>query len=375
MLTKLAVQLYDNNLTGPTFIADLGNRCQNLQFGTKLHGGFNQCSFTLNQNRGTNYQYAYMQPNYRVVVTSGGNTLYEGRIQDPMFDAAGNPGFTAYGYYASLDDQYYYTSYSNPFDTVLKAMLTGACPLISGDQTQINAGALTLSTVVSTADTSYLDQSVRSLAEKLVQQSDTAFNKWYMAVWENRRFYLFTRKITPVTWTVQLKHFKTAQWLLQTQNLWNDVYGIYTSGGNLTRTSEYPDANSIAAYGLTRKYAIPNLGAVSAASVAQNTAQSWLGYYKTIWPSATNIDLYDKVFDSWGCMQPSWRVRAGDVICISDLVPATANALPTGSNAINTFYITETKYDFANMTNTLTFETKSLDLYALLAGSIQPVVV
>jgi len=375
MHTKLTVQLYDANLASPTFQCNLENSIQNLIFGTKLHGGFSQCSFSLNLNRLMNYKYAYLQPGYRIVVSDCGSTLWEGRIGDPMFDAAGNPGFTAYGYYSSLDDRAYYTSYNAAFDTVLKAMLTNACPLINSDQTQINPGALTMSTVVSTAGTNYLDQSVKTLAEYLVQQSNTTFQKWYMAVWENRRMYLFTRVTTTVKWQVRLKDFKTAKWLLQLQNLWNDVYAIYTSSGTLTRTSEYTNAYSIAQYGLTRKYAIANLGTVSAASVAQNTAQSWLAYYQTIWPSATNIDLFDSVYDANGVAWPSWYVRAGDTIQIVDLIPTTGSLGTVAANALNTFYIAETKYDFAQQMNTLSFETKSLDLDAVLGGSLQPVVI
>ena len=375
MKTTLEILFYDANLASPTFQRNLGSMVQNLQFGTKLHGGFNQCSFSLNLNRLLTQQYVYLQTGYRIVIVDGANTIWEGRIGDPQFDAAGNPGFTAYGYYSSLGDQMYHTAYNAAFDTVLKAMLTASCPQISSDQTQINPNALTMSTVVSTAASNYLDQSVRTLAEYLVQQADTAFNKWYMAVWENRRFYLFPRSTTTVKWSVQLKHFKTAQWLIQLQNLWNDVYAMYLSSGTLTRTSDYSDAASIAQYGLTRYYGIPNIGTVASAATAQNAAQSWLAYHKQIWPSSTNIQLFDRVYDSNGCAWPSWYVRAGDVMQITDLLPSTSNLSSPSSNALNTFYIVETKYDHNNKTNTLTFETKNLDLYAMLAGNIQPVVI
>ena len=49
---------------------------------------------------------------------------------------------------------------------------------------------------------------------------------------------------------------------------------------------------------------------------------------------------------------PLWRVRAGDVIRIQDLVPATA-ASPTLDD-VRTFYIMETEYEAG--TNTLTVQ-------------------
>ncbi len=375
MIRKLAVQLFNNNLSSPSFIGNLDSQVQGLQFGTKLHGGFNQCSFSLNLNRGSSYQYAYRQTGYRIVIADGANVIWEGRIQDPMFDAAGNPGFNAYGYYASLGDVYYYTPYNAAFDVALKSWLTGACPQISSDQTHINPSALTMSTIDSTAGANYLDQPVKALAENAILQSDNAANKWYMAVWEGRIFYLFTRSTSTVKWKFQLKHFKSAKWLLQLQNLWNDVYAVYNSGGVLTRTSENSDAESIVNYSITRKYGIPNLGAVSAVGVANNTRDSWLNYYKTIWPSNTNIELYDVAYDAFGVEWPSWYVRAGDVIQIMDLLPSAGELSSPASNAMNTFYIVETKFDLSNFSNILTFETKNLDLAAMLAGVIQPVVI
>jgi hypothetical protein len=364
-MNKLGVILYNNDLSSPVYQENLEARVQNLKFSTKLNGGFNTCSFGLNLPLGLIREWVYNKYFYRIKITDGFHTFWEGRIQDPAFDL-NVPQITAYGYYASLNDQVYNTAFNAVSDTVIKAILTACCPSISSDQSHINPDGLTMSTIDSAGGTQYADVSAKNLIELLLKASDTTNLRWYAAVWEDRIMRVFTRPAVSVDWRVRLRDLRSCKWAMKTENLWNNVYAIYTAGGALTSTAESTDADSISRYGLTRKYAIPQMGTVAAAS-AQAARSAWLNDHKDIWPDESDIVLGNVVYDSNGVAYPSSRVRAGQYIQIVDLLSSEIDASSPSRNALNTFYITQTEYDLANMTNSLIIEREDTDLTALLA--------
>ena len=57
------------------------------------------------------------------------------------------------------------------------------------------------------------------------------------------------------------------------------------------------------------------------------------------------------VLDADRAPTPLWRVRAGDVIRIDDLVPASADLDAVTLDGLRTFHIVETEYD--HLSNTL----------------------
>jgi hypothetical protein len=372
MKRTLGVQLFDNNLTVPVFQQNLESRVSGLKFGTKLNGGFSTCQFALRLNLGLTKEWVYNKYFYRIVVTDGFHTFWEGRIQDPEFDI-GKPAITAYGYYASLLDQVYYGAYNTTWDAALKAIRAANCPSIANDDTKINAGALTCSTVANTMGTQYADATPQALAELFANTSDTTFQQWFLAVWENRVLWAWPKPTgtVTVTWRTSLKDCKTAHFAMATGGLYNITYGIYTSGGVLTRTAEFSDTTSQTKYGLTRKTATPQLGTVAVAA-ANAAARGLLATDKSIFPTNTNLMLGDHVYDANGVAYSSAWVRAGDIIQITDLLTADADIATPTLNGLNTFFIMETMYDADSMSNGLTIENQSTNLDAILGRKLSP---
>ncbi len=363
----MEIKLYPVDPTSTTLEDDLTFQWQNLQFSTKLPGGFSICSFQLKADLPAAWDWLSTKGFHRLVISDGNKTLWEGRIEEPRL-SSGCAGVTAYGYWASMTDNPYNTAYNANMDVIFKAVLTASCPQISSDQSHITATGGPA--ITSAANSSYLDISAQSLVLKLLDFSDTTLNaKWYFAVWESRIPYLFTRSVTSVDWLVSLEDL--AQFKLQHRYglLYNSVYAIYTAAGVLSRTAVANDTTSQTKYGVTRQYAIPNLGEVAAAT-AQSSRDAFLANNKTVYPNLPTIVLGDRVFDTKGVKYPSSWVRAGDVIRIKNLIPATGDLSTVAQNALNTFYIIETNYDATQGQNQLIVDTQNNNLDALLARSI-----
>ena len=74
--------------------------------------------------------------------------------------------------------------------------------------------------------------------------------------------------------------------------------------------------------------------------------------------------------DSNGVQYPSSWVKAGDVICIQNLVPISGDLTTKARDALRTFYIMETQYDAETGENRLVLDTKSKSLDSLLAREL-----
>ena len=330
-------KLYNRNLTAPVFDTDLTYLIQRPRFSTKLHGGFNLCSFALKAGLPEAWEWITRKAFYRLVVTDGQRTLWEGRVQD-IGKESGLVVVTAYGYYASLNDEPYKLAYNANADVVIKAMLTASAPMINADQSHIDATGGPA--ITSAADSEYLDKKVRVLTEKLAAFGDTTGGQWYFAIWENRVPYFFQRSVSSIDWQVSLADFDRFKLRHSTKDLWNCCYAIYDAAG-IARTAEANDTDSQKKYGdgtnnLVRCYAIPDLGTVApAAAVAAR--DRWLAEHKDIWPSLEDLVLGSTVYNSRGVAFPSSWVRAGDVIRVRDLVPASSDLDAVTRDALRTF--------------------------------------
>jgi hypothetical protein len=365
---KLLITLYDNNLVTPVEIANLQEEVQGLTFSTKLPGGYALCSFSLKESIGMMQEWTFKRFLSRIVIRSGNDdkTLFEGRLEDPEM-SLDKETLTFYGYYSSLKDDIYTTAYNDTSDAVIKAVLTAKCPQISGDQSHIDA----LDTARNSADgEAYLDITPQEIATYLLDMSDTTKNKFYIAIWEDRKCWVFDRDDSAVNWYVSLEDIKSINLSPRISDLWNSCYAIYRVSGVLTRTDVASDTTSIAKCGITRTYAIPDLGEVSLAE-AEGVRDAWIEEHKDIYSSSTSIVLGDLVYDSKGLASPSSFVRAGEVIQIIDLLPATSDLTNVRRNGLNTFYIMETQFNLDDYTNTLTLDNESQSLEAILARELK----
>ena len=339
----------------------LTDQVENLSFSTKLHGGFGMASFTLGRNWLDSFIWLQNRQFYHLEIKDGAKTLFEGRLQT-LKPYAGLIYIEAFGYWTSLKDQVENTAYNANADVVIKAALAHA-PAINADQT--NIAATGGPAITSAANESYLDISVQSLIDKLLNFGTAGGNQWYFAVWEDRIPYMAAKSISTVDWNIRLGDLTDFKLRHSTQDLWNSVYAIYSIAGVLNRTAVVNDATSVARYGVTRLYAIPNLGdvVVAAANAARNT---FLARFKDIHPVLSPFIVGDKVYDSDGIPFPSSWIRAGQVIRIGDLVPASGTLDAVSSDSFRTFYIVETNYDADRRENSLTVDSPSKNLDAVI---------
>ena len=361
----MEISLYNRNLTTPIFDTDLTFSVQRLRFSTKLHGGFSICTFSLKAGLPYAWEWITSKILYRVVITDNYKTLWEGRVQDVGIES-GLVEVTAYGYHASLNDQIYKTAYNADADVVIKAMITAAAPMINTEgATYPHIAATGGPAIDSAADTDYLDRSLKILIEKLAGFGDDAGNQWYFAIWEDRKPWFFQRSVSSVDWTVNLSDLARFKLRHSSKDLWNKVYALYDGGAE---TADFEDATSQTKYGITRYYAIPELGTVGGAGAAAiAAAKRWLAEHKDIWPSLEDITLGDRVYDTNGVPFSSSRVRAGDVLRVLDLVPVSGDLDAATRDALRTYYIIETDYNADILQNSITIDTDRQALTSIIA--------
>lgn len=357
----MELKLYNRDLASTVLVEDLTTKVQNIRLTTRLHGGYGICSFSIQADLSIAWQWLADRMFYRLVVTDVTKTLFEGRLEDITI-GAGSLNVTAYGYYNNLKDIPYATAYNAVASVVIKAALTANCSQISADQSNIDATDVT---ITSAAADSYLDIYPNELVEKLLDFSDTSQNRYYFAIWEDRIPYLKARSVSSIDWNVTLKDLTRFSLTHRGSNLWNAAYAVYLAAGVVTRTADADDATSQARY-FERKKVVPNLGTVAAAA-AQAQRDSVVAEYKDIYPSMENITLGDLVYDNNGKPYPSSWVRAGQVLRIRDLVPASSNAGSVARDTLRTFYIVETEYNTKTRTNRITVDTEKSDLISQIA--------
>jgi len=363
-MNDLQIILYKRDFT--TVEEVLTDQVENLSFSTKLHGGFGMASFTLGRNWLDSFIWLQNRQFYHLEIKDGVKTLFEGRLQT-IKPHAGLLYIEAFGYWSSLKDQVENTAYNANADVVIDAALAAHAPAINADRT--NIAATGGPAITSAANESYLDISVQSLIAKLLNFGSAAGDQWHFAVWEDRIPYMAAKSITTMDWNIRLGDLTDFKLRHSTEDLWNSVYAIYSIAGALNRTATVSDATSLASYGVTRLYAIPNLGdvVVAAANAARDT---FLARFKDIHPVLSPFLVGDKVYDANGIPFPSSWIRAGQVIRVTDLVPATGDLDAVTSDSLRTFYIVGTNYDANRRENSLTVDSPSKNLDAVIARYI-----
>ena len=337
------IKLYDRNLSSPTLVEVLTEKVQGLKFTTKLNGGFYICSFRLMADIPAAWEWITRRVFYRLLITDGPQTLWEGRLEDLTL-TEGGVSVVAYGYYANLGDIPYTSAYNDNADVVIGTVLTANCTQISADHSNLDATGGPA--ITSAANSSYLDIYPKQIVEKLIAFSDDTDNKqWYFAIWEDRIPYLFARDMSTIKWRVTLKDF--ARFVLKHRGaeLWNSAYTVF----NAARTATANDTSSQDRYGdgttpFIRRKVIAEVGNVVAAA-AQSRRDAWIENHKDVFPRLENMKLGPTVYDANGVPTPSSWVRAGDVLRVRDLVPASAELDAVTRDGLRTYYIVRTEYD------------------------------
>lgn len=352
----LRVMVFDDYNLG-TLEDDLSHRYTSLAFGTSLHGGFKDCKITVPMSLEEIWLYLAREnlPGrhfHHVRITEDRRMIWEGRIMDCGFSISSrshNLELTVMGYWSSCRDQKYdpadagntdWTG-SGPhnIDDIIKEMLTKSCPDINADQAGVDA---------QTQDVVGIDLTTRAypmdnIVDKLVPLSDAIS---HFAIWDDRKAYLTARSVAQVDILIWLAATENLRLVQQGKHLRNRILPVVGTAEGTTAT----DADSQVLYPrrdltLTLPSGVPTTAVNNArddilaerANPRQQTSFAVSGriYSASLTSIATATGALQEI--------PKWRVRAGDVIRIQDLVPSSV-ASPKLDD-LRTFHILETRYD------------------------------
>ena len=349
----LQVRLFDNDLSSPTLIEDLTDKVEGLQFSTALNGGFHSCTFTLATDLGYAWNYLSREGKRgyhfnRITVHEDKILIWEGRIVDielNILAARHNLKVTAHGYWGSMKDQLYTDSGGTDWSSgsghqmhdIIKEVLDDECPDINSDQTNIDDSSRDLAGIDFTAK-----EYPQDIVNKLTDLSDSDGSIWFFAIWEERKPYFFKRAVTQVDYYVWLEDLSDLRLQQSAVQLRNAILPFVGTTEGTTQT----DATSLALYPRRELKLSLNTGS-NANTQADAAAAS--AVEKSLPRQQQSFSIDGRVYsalagDSGGRLQevPLWRVRAGEVIRIQDLVPNSA-ATPALDD-VRTFYIMETDY-------------------------------
>jgi hypothetical protein len=192
-------------------------------------------------------------------------------------------------------------------------------------------------------------------------------DQWHFAIWENRKPYFKARSSAILHWTTYTSELGPGSSLEQDAfMLRNSILPVKdgaegTAAADADRRSTVP----IRELAVTIQKGVP--------TAAMNEERDRALAEKKAPQQSQRFIITGRVWstkdDGASIGSPLWRVRAGEVIRISDLVPATV-ATPT-FDALRTFFINETSYDAITNRLTLVPDRPPADLTRLVTRSIQ----
>ena len=359
----LQVRMYDNDLSSPTLIEDLTDRVSNLKMTTALNGGFNLCNFRITASIGEAWNYLSREGKRghhfnRLVVNEEQRIIWEGRISEIELQIESDHQgleITSFGYWSSMRDQFYtddagtdWTGGSgHEIDDIVKEVLTDECPDISTDHTNIAAGSRDLAGI-DFSDKAY----PQDIVNDLTKNSDDDNSVWFFAIWEGRVPYLFKRQVTKIDHYVWLDSVSDLKLNQSATDLRNAILPFVGGTEGTTRTN----TTSLALYPRREhKVSLQTGTNANTQGDAATTAAEERGFPRQQQNFRVSGRIYNAAAgDEGGRLEeiPLWRVRAGDVIRIQDLVPSSSAT--ASLDDVRTFYIMETEYDAD--TNILTIQ-------------------
>ena len=379
MAQSLRVLVWDD-YNKAALLDDFTDDFTGLSFSTTLHGGFARCQITVPMELDRIWLYLERENLAgrhfaHVEILEEQTIIWEGRIMVVGLDPSGASlalKLEVAGYWNACRDQLYdpadsgntdWTSGSNHFaDEIIKEMLDDECPDISTDQTNIDAPALELAGIDLTAR----DYPQNIIASKLPMTSDGT-DQWFFAIWENRVPYFKARVATTLHWTTYTSELGAGSSLEQ------DAYALRNSilpvkdGAEGTAATDADRRTTVP----VRELAVTIQKGTPTAALNEERDRA-LAEKKSPQQSQRFIitgRVWSTASEGASIGSPLWRVRAGEVIRISDLVPATV-ATPT-FDALRTFYINETQYDAISNKLTVVPDRPPADLTRLVTRSIQ----
>jgi hypothetical protein len=360
--------------------ADLSENWTRLTFSTVQHGGFKDCQLSVpmsldtlwlslrSEQRGWHY--------YHLEVTEDHRTVWEGRIVKVgmSFGRAGPQlELLALGYWSSLRDQFYDAADAGNTDwtaggphtvnDVIKEMLNDEGPDINSDQGNIDSNARD----VVGLDLTARDYPQNIIVERLGPLSDSDDKEYFFAIWEDRIPYWKPKAVTQVDWFVFLEAIEQGRLEQDGTELRNSVLPVKdsvegTSAADSDSQVLYPvrEVKTTVAKGVGASPENDQRDAVLADRKAPRQSQRLTISGRVLSTATSDIGAAP------GAMvdRPKWWMRAGEVIRVQDLVPASV-ASPAFDD-LRTFWIRETTYDAGRDVLTIQPDSPSRSLSAIL---------
>ena len=256
------------------------------------------------------------------------------------------------GYWSSLRDQKYSSTDSgmtdwstggpHTTDDIIKEMLTQKCPDVDSDQSNIDAG---------TNDMAGIDLSTRAypqdrIVESLAPLSDSNNGTWYFYIYEDRIPYWEVRSLSQVDAFVYLEECDNLFLTQQAMHLRNKIRPLVgTTEGTVANDTESQSVYPIREF----DFSLPDGTPTAAANDARDAAIDERKKPRQDTSFAVKGRLYSAQAGSMGSKAGArvewakYRLRAGHVIRINDLVPESAADAALDDR--RTFFILETSYD------------------------------
>jgi len=379
IMQSLRVLVWDD-YNKATLLDDFTDDFTGLSFSTSLHGGFSRLSMKVPMGLDRIWLYLERENSpgrhfAHIEILEEQSIVWEGRIMVVGLDPSGvnlSLAIEASGYWGSCRDQLYdpadaghtnWTSGSNHFaNEIIAEMLTSKCPDINADQSNMDSPSLELAGIDLTAR----DYPQNIIVSKIPMTSDGT-DQWFFAIWENRKPYLKQRVATTLHWTTYTSELGSGSSLQQdAYQLRNNILPVKdgtegTAAADAERRSTVP----VRDLQLTIQKGVP--------TAAENEERDRALAEKKTPQQSQRFIVNGRIWsteDEGAFMgKPLWRVRAGEVIRIADLVPATV-ATPT-FDALRTFYINETSYDAVSNRLTIVPDRPPTDMTRLVTRSIQ----
>ena len=379
IMQSLRVLVWDD-YNKATLLDDFTDDFTGLSFSTSLHGGFSRLSMKVPMGLDRIWLYLERENSpgrhfAHIEILEEQSIVWEGRIMVVGLDPSGvnlSLAIEASGYWGSCRDQLYdpadaghtnWTSGSNHFaNEIIAEMLTSKCPDINADQSNMDSPSLELVGIDLTAR----DYPQNIIVSKIPMTSDGT-DQWFFAIWENRKPYLKQRVATTLHWTTYTSELGSGSSLQQdAYQLRNNILPVKdgtegTAAADAERRSTVP----VRDLQLTIQKGVP--------TAAENEERDRALAEKKTPQQSQRFIVNGRIWsteDEGAFMgKPLWRVRAGEVIRIADLVPATV-ATPT-FDALRTFYINETSYDAVSNRLTIVPDRPPTDMTRLVTRSIQ----
>ena len=240
--SNIQIQLFDNDLSSPSFVEDLTSTAHGLTFTTKLPGGFGIARFQIPESLARAWDRLNEQVFFRVVIRDGLKIVFEGRIEDIGL-TAGLTKLTVFGYYVNLTDVPYTSADNQVWSTTVSDILD-TCLQISADRSNVAAVGITVD--LGGAD-EYLDIYPKELISKLLEFGDGSAPAYDLAIWEDRVPFITARSVSTVDYLARIQELSPdslTEFELKhrASNIWNSAYAVYDVGGVLNKYAAIRDA-------------------------------------------------------------------------------------------------------------------------------------